>query len=188
MAKLVAERQDVVPILGEVFRENGYEGASLKRIEARCGLGKGSLYHFFPGGKKEMAEAVLADISAWFDSRILCPLQDNTSAKEALQTMFVNVADYFRSGSRVCLLGAFALDSTRDDFAASIDRFFRRWQVALTQTLSCAGHTADQASLLADETLALIQGAIVLARATNDAAVFSRLLQQQEQKLLSVSE
>lgn len=184
MAKLVAERQDIVPILAEVFREYGYEGASLKRIETRCGLGKGSLYHFFPGGKKEMAEAVLTDIASWFDSHIFRPLQDDTPAEEALHTMFANVTDYFRSGGRVCLMGAFALDSTRDDFANSINCFFRHWQEALTHTLICADYAAHQATQLANETLALIQGAIVLARATNDETVFFQLLQRHEHKLL----
>ncbi|HKX35432.1 MAG TPA: TetR/AcrR family transcriptional regulator, partial [Rhizorhapis sp.] len=52
MAKTVKERSDIIPVLGEVFREHGFEGASLAIISARTGLGKGSLYHFFPGGKE----------------------------------------------------------------------------------------------------------------------------------------
>src|SRR3954469_22668198 len=62
MAKTVAERAAVLPVLGEVFREHGFEGASLSLIGERTGLGKGSLYLFFPGGKEEMATAVLAEI------------------------------------------------------------------------------------------------------------------------------
>ena len=66
MARTVAERSDVLPLLAEVFREHGYEGASLSLISKATGLGKGSLYHFFPGGKEEMAVAVLAEIDGWF--------------------------------------------------------------------------------------------------------------------------
>ena len=51
MARTVAERSDVLPLLAEVFREHGYEGASLSLISKATGLGKGSLYHFFPGVK-----------------------------------------------------------------------------------------------------------------------------------------
>ena len=29
MARMVMERSDVLPLLGEAFREHGYEGASL---------------------------------------------------------------------------------------------------------------------------------------------------------------
>jgi AcrR family transcriptional regulator len=56
------ERADVVPLLAEIFRELGFEGATLSRITERTGIGKGSLYHFFPGGKEEMAAAVLAEV------------------------------------------------------------------------------------------------------------------------------
>ena len=57
MARMVAERADTLPGLAEAFREHGYAGASLSVIGEATGLGRGSLYHFFPGGKREMAEA-----------------------------------------------------------------------------------------------------------------------------------
>ena len=46
------ERPDVIPLVAEVFRNFGDGGASLIRITEKTGLGKGSLYHFFPGGKE----------------------------------------------------------------------------------------------------------------------------------------
>jgi AcrR family transcriptional regulator len=52
---MIAERSDTLPTLAEVFREHGYEDASLSLLSQATGLGKGSLYHFFPGGKEEMA-------------------------------------------------------------------------------------------------------------------------------------
>jgi len=55
MARDSTERHDVIPTLGELFRENGFSGTSLADITHRTGLGKGSLYHFFTNGKKEMA-------------------------------------------------------------------------------------------------------------------------------------
>ncbi|WP_163777781.1 TetR/AcrR family transcriptional regulator, partial [Proteus mirabilis] len=66
-------RADVLPVLAEVFRAHGYEGASLALISAATGLGKGSLYHFFPGGKEQMAAEVLADIDRWFNETVYDP-------------------------------------------------------------------------------------------------------------------
>ena len=62
--------------LGEVFRAHGYEGATLALISEATGLGKGSLYHLFPGGKEQMAAEVLADIDAWFELNIYAPLRE----------------------------------------------------------------------------------------------------------------
>ena len=75
MPRQVAERADILPKLAEIFRKRGYEGASLSEIGAATGLGKGSLYHFFPGGKPEMAESVLAEVDAWFEGNIFAPLR-----------------------------------------------------------------------------------------------------------------
>jgi len=61
MARVMGERGGVVPLLAEVFRTYGFEGASLARIAEGTGLGKGSIYNFFPGRKEEMADAVLAE-------------------------------------------------------------------------------------------------------------------------------
>jgi len=50
--------------LGQVFRERGYEGATLTQLAAATGLGKASLYHHFPGGKAEMADVLVRDAIA----------------------------------------------------------------------------------------------------------------------------
>jgi len=99
--KTVAERADILPVLGEVFREHGFEGASLSLIGARTGLGKGSLYHFFPGGKEDMAVAVLTEIEAWFATRIFKPLREDANAPRAIADMLKAVEEYFKSGQRV---------------------------------------------------------------------------------------
>ena len=57
MPREVAERRDAIAAVAEVFREHGYAGSSLATITQQTGLVKGSLYHFFPNGKQEMAEA-----------------------------------------------------------------------------------------------------------------------------------
>jgi AcrR family transcriptional regulator len=135
MARLVAERADILPILGELFREHGYEGASLALITERTGLGKGSLYHFFPGGKEEMAAAVLEEIERWFETNIFRPLREAADPLAAIAETLDATEAYFRSGRRVCLVGAFALDDTRDRFAQAISRYFTAWRDALASAL-----------------------------------------------------
>ena len=74
MAKSAPARADLLPQLAEVFRAHGYEGATLTLISEATGLGKGSLYHFFPGGKAQMATEVLTEIDNWFETNIFVPL------------------------------------------------------------------------------------------------------------------
>lgn len=176
MARTVAERSDLLPRLAEVFREHGYEGASLSLISKATGLGKGSLYHFFPGGKEEMAQAVLAEIDGWFADKVFRPLREADDAVAAVAAMFVTVTDYFRSGRRVCLVGALSLSDARDRFGDRLRAYFAEWVVALSEALVRAGHSPETANALAEEVVGGIQGALVLARALDRPEVFERIL------------
>ncbi|MFD6316862.1 LmrA/YxaF family transcription factor [Methylorubrum thiocyanatum] len=171
-----AERSDLLPRLAEVFREHGYEGASLSLISQATGLGKGSLYHFFPGGKEEMAQAVLAEIDRWFAVQVFRPLREADDAAAAVAAMFRTVAEYFRSGRRICLVGALSLSDARDRFGERLRAYFVEWVVALSQALVRAGHPPETADALAEEVVGGIQGALVLARALDRTEVFERIL------------
>lgn len=155
MARLVAERQDVIPVLGETFRRYGYDGASIGLIVKETGLGRSSLYHFFPGGKEEMARAVLAHVDDWFETHVFTPL-DKDAPEQALAGMYAAVTSYFRSGRRICLVGAFALDAVRDPFAAEIQTYFRRWIAALEGCLVRRGLPPARAAVVAPQVVALI--------------------------------
>lgn len=180
----MTERAATIPALAEAFREHGYEGASLATLCAATGLGKGSLYNFFPGGKEEMAAAVLADVDAWFAASVFEPLRKTAAGDPgAIDTMFDAVTAYFRSGRRVCLQGAFALGRERDLFAATIAGYFDRWIAALAAALRAAGTTETTARLAATETVAAIQGAIVLSRALDNPEIFQQVTGQTRARL-----
>lgn len=177
MARPPAERAAVLPAIAEVFREHGYEGASLSLIGAATELGKGSLYHFFPRGKEEMAEAALAEIDRWFEREVYAPLRDASPPGEAIAAMFDSVDAYFRTGRRACLVGVLALGDARDRFADAIRSYFIRWVEALEGAHLRAGRAPEDARMLAEETVAGVQGAITLARALDDPSVFARNLE-----------
>ncbi len=178
MPRKIAERQDAIPALGEVFREYGFSGSSLTEISQRTGLGKGSLYHFFPNGKKEMAEAVLDDVTNWFRDNVFSTLLSSNKPEDGIQNMFETVDRYFHSGKRVCLVGAFALDDTRDRFEARIRTYFCAWTDALTTALKRKGFSDQDATETAEEIIVSIQGALVLARSKQDPQVFTRALKR----------
>ncbi|MEJ0092127.1 MAG: TetR/AcrR family transcriptional regulator [Methylocella sp.] len=185
MARVATERADIVASLAEIFRENGFEGASLALISQKTGLGKGSLYYLFPGGKEDMAAAVLQDIGGWFEENIYRPLREADDPRAAIKAMSRSVADYFHSGRRVCLVGVFALDNVRDRFAVRIRNYFAAWNEALAGALERDGEDPARALRLAEEAVANIQGVIVLSRALCDTDVFERGMARIEERLLS---
>jgi AcrR family transcriptional regulator len=173
MARTISERADVVPVLAEVFRSFGFEGASLARICEGTGLGKGSLYHFFPGGKDDMAEAVLASIDDWFRQHVFEPLRDPAGSGDGVERMFIEVSNYFDAGNKVCVAGVFALGSERDRFTGLVRRYFADWIAALQTALQRQGRDEASAAELAIDAVGAIQGALVLARALDRPAVLA---------------
>jgi TetR/AcrR family transcriptional repressor of lmrAB and yxaGH operons len=182
MARTVFEKSDAITRVAEVFRELGFEGASLYEITERTGLSKGSLYHFFPEGKEGMAQEILTDVDQWFVREVFEPLERDES-RAAITRMWQTVDSYFRSGRRICLLGAFALDETRDRFAKPIRLYFKRWIEALDGALVRAGADATIARSLAEDIVGGIQGSLMLARALKEDAVFSRTLARLQQRV-----
>ena len=178
-------RADLLPLLAEVFRAHGYEGATLALIGEATGLGKGSLYHFFPGGKAQMATEVLAEIDNWFETNIFVPLRKADDPARAVAAMVGAVDNYFRSGHRVCLVGVIALGASRDMFAVEVRDYFSRWNDALARVLARSGLSARVAQRRSTDALLSIQGALVLARALDDPKVFGQAMVDVTARLLA---
>lgn len=179
----VVERAAVVAVIGEVFREYGYAGASLAEICKRTGLGKGSLYHLFPGGKDEMAQAVLDDVAHWFETNVFTPLDSKLKPAEGIDQMFRAVTRFFDSGRRICLVAAFALDDTRDRFVTEIQAYFSAWTGALAGALRRMGFAPQAARAAAEDVVAGIQGALMLARSQHNPVLFTRAVKRLQDRI-----
>lgn len=183
--RVLTDRESALPALAEAFREHGFEGASLSTLSKATGLGKGSLYNFFPGGKEEMMEAVLSHIDRWFVDTIFLPLEGTGDPATAITSMFADVTAYFRSGRRVCIVGSLGLNTAGEAFSARVKAYFARWISALARCLEGAKVPSRLARELAEEAVSGIQGAIVLARALGEEAAFQRILSRHQASLLA---
>lgn len=183
MGRAKLARAELISRLEVLFCAKGYAGTSLADITAATGLGKGSLYHAFPGGKDEMAKVVLTEASARMESRILRPLEAAGDAARAIAAMFEAAHAHYEGGRRICLPAAFALHDTDERFSDEIRSLFRRWRKALAGCLVRGGISQAHAARLSEETLAVIEGGLILARACDDPALFEAGLKRQYARL-----
>ena len=172
------DQDDLLDKLTEIFRLQGYEGASLSRIAEATGLGRASLYHRFPGGKEEMAEAVLDRADAWFASHILAPLTGPGEPADRVRAMAKRLDAFYGSGRHSCLLDALSLGVAGDHGVRDhVQRSFAVWRGALADVARLSGVRRAEAERRAEDALVRIQGALVLARATGgETKPFSRAL------------
>ncbi len=185
MTRAVLGRADAVRALAGVFRRRGFASASLSVIQQEAGIGRGSLYHFFPGGKSDMARAVLDEVALWFEERVFSPLRSAEDAAQAIEAMTREVSEYFTSRQRVCLFAAMTLGEEQDAFAEPVRQYFSDWVEALTTTLLAGGLARNDAADRALDAVATIQGGLILARAYEDDATLIGIIARAGRRLLA---
>lgn len=188
MARTLLDRSDAVRALAGVFRTRGFDGSSLSVIQNDTGIGRGSLYHFFPDGKKDMARAVLDEVQSWFEQHVFTPLLSaghEAEAEAAIRATSRDVADYFVSRERICLFAAMTLGEEQAAFTESVQAYFTGWVEALSAALRAAGLTPKAATAEALDAVAAVQGGLILARAYGSDETLLGIVDRAEQRLIA---
>ena len=170
-------RDQLLSRLCDTFRQYGYEGASMTRIAEATGLGKASLYHYFPEGKQQMAGAVLDWSMQWFEKYVFGPLKSTHPPRQRIVAMLDSLTDHYALGQCACLPALFGMAAERELFSETLRTFYQRWLDALAQTLTDSGLARDIAQRRAYDALERIQGALVLARGMKDIRLFANMAQ-----------
>jgi TetR/AcrR family transcriptional regulator, lmrAB and yxaGH operons repressor len=178
-------REELLSRLCDTFRRYGYEGTSMSRIATATGLGKASLYHYFPDGKAQMAAACLEAVRAWFEAEVFRPLESLHPPRQRIIAMLNTLNGHYDNGQIACLPMLFALTAERAIFAEAINQFFVRWVAALAQTLADAGLARDIAQRRAHDGVERIQGALVISRAIAHGSPFAGMAADLPDQLLA---
>jgi TetR/AcrR family transcriptional regulator, lmrAB and yxaGH operons repressor len=180
MANTKFNQTQTIEKLSDLFREHGYHGTTFTYIQEASGLGKGSLYHHFANGKEDIAKAVLERVNNWFEENVYKPLENPDADLKTIDKMFEETVNFFHKGSRVCVPGSFALHDSRDIFPELISVYFTRWIDSLSVYLKRMGFSKTESEETALDTVSLIQGALVMARALNDNEIFLKRLKRNQ--------
>jgi TetR/AcrR family transcriptional regulator, lmrAB and yxaGH operons repressor len=179
------DREAAIVRLIDVFRQYGYDGATMSRLSEATGLGKSSLYHHFPGGKEEMATAVLEHLQQSLKTAILEPLQSEGAPVDRLCAMNKSVAQFYNHGRKACLLALLLVGDAKDLFNVQVGQALNTWIDGIAQVAIAAGIEPKLARQRAEDAILQIQGAIILSRGLGDNAPFERVLQRIPNALLS---
>jgi len=156
-----------------LFRERGVGDTSVGDVLAASGAPRGSVYHHFPGGKKQLvSEAIEAAgeyVAANFDRSEDGPAE----MVDRFARFYVRELERteFREG---CPLMAAAVAGAKEEAAVPAARAFDRIQDSLTRSLVEAGVEDERAASLATLAISSIEGAIVLSRASRSVEPLDR--------------
>ncbi|MEZ5412426.1 MAG: TetR/AcrR family transcriptional regulator [Acidimicrobiales bacterium] len=175
-------RQRIVTATAELFRRQGYRGTALKDITRAAEATTGSVYHFFPGGKAELARAVVIETGVAYRELFELIAGAAGSAAQAVADFFDGAAEVLAQSGYldVCPIGAVAREvaSTDDELRAATAQVFDSWTKAAAARLRADGIDSRTARELALVVVALLEGGFTLARAHRDAAILRRLGRQ----------
>ena len=159
--------------LSHSFRAVGYEGASLARLAQAAGMKKPSLYHRFPGGKRQMAEEVLTAARRWYVDHVFSALSGEGTPAKRVAAVARALDEFYDGGQQACLLNLLSQPpSEASPFAEPIRAMFMALIEAFAAVARDAGVPRKEASERAARTVALLHGSLVVARGLNSAAPF----------------
>lgn len=184
-AKDTAQSRDqIIATLLGLFRNNGFDGVSINDISAATGLGRSSLYHYFPGGKDDMAAAVVDFAHSWIDTHVLEPLRADLPFAARIEAMLAGTDKLYEGGGKPCLIASMLVGHREDSLGRSLAPILENWVIALTKALAETGMPDTLARQRAISAIVRVQGALVLARALDDNALFVGALQDVKAMLL----
>ncbi|WP_074405606.1 TetR/AcrR family transcriptional regulator [Aquimarina megaterium] len=169
--------QDLLEGLMSVIRSKGYDGSSLNDLAGSSGLQKASLYHRFPNGKKEITSVVLDYVEKWAADNILSLLSD-TKIKpvERLEKALINIDLLYGGGEKTCILRALTMDSNLELFGKQLNQIMIQWITGFSTLGIAFGLSESDAKNKAEQTLILIQGSLIVSKATSDLSLFQKTL------------
>lgn len=152
----------------KLFRQQGYAGTGLSEILADSGAPKGSLYHYFPGGKIAIGAAAVSRAGETVSTSLRELAASSASAVEMLERYFEMMSGWmaasgYRDGSPITtiLLETLPGEVLIQEAGAAV---LSDWSDILTQKAVSDGLSPERAAQLARFSLYALDGALVRCR------------------------
>lgn len=180
----VSEKELLAGLMS-VLRSKGYDGASLNELAEAAGLQKASLYHRFPGGKKEIGTAVLGFTAEWTQTYIAEVLgSKKESPKNRLKKVLENINTLYASGKSTCIIRSLSLDDGMDIFGNELQNIVEVWIRSFHQLGIDFGMDSKVAEDLAINVFIKIQGSLIVSKIMANNNIFKTALSEIEENYL----
>ncbi|HEX5983478.1 MAG TPA: TetR/AcrR family transcriptional regulator [Solirubrobacterales bacterium] len=156
----------------KLLAEKGYSGMELRDVAERGKAPRGSIYHHFPGGKRQLAVE-----AAELEGREIRAAIERSLDERGLAATLTMFGEMF--SRRVedqperlgCPVAAAALARPEDPaLAAAATAAFQSWEAPIAAALRDEGVSREDAETFAGLVVSTVEGALIRARAAGDAA------------------
>ncbi|MGH9008423.1 MAG: TetR/AcrR family transcriptional regulator [Acidimicrobiia bacterium] len=164
----MSTRDRIVAAAAQLYGRYGYTGVGLKQVAAESGSPIGSLYHFFPGGKEELAAAALRMSGAGYQTLVEGILENMPDLPSGIEQSFAIAAEVVSSSGYVdaCWIETVALEvaSTSEPLRMVTAEIFEGWIDSCAAWVESHGVQPEKARELGIAYITGLEGAFILAR------------------------
>jgi TetR/AcrR family transcriptional repressor of lmrAB and yxaGH operons len=161
-------RDRLVRTASRLMQHGGYESTPVKQLVKEAGATMGSLYHFFPGGKQELAVAAIRFGDREFAEMLAAGLDSAEGPAEAVEAVAALLADALDESGWLdgCPVSATALESVgrMPELQAACAEAFENWRRLVAEKLRAAGFAEEDAVDLAVTVISTLEGAEAAAQ------------------------
>jgi AcrR family transcriptional regulator len=167
-------RARLLSTAADLFQRQGFNGTSIKQITDGAGATTESLYHFFPGGKDELAaEAITASGAAYLALFEAIASVPGMRVGDAVGLLFdgasltLEESDY--TDACPIFTVAHEVASANEPLRVACQRVFATWTATAAALFRADGFSDPRAERLATTVVAALGGAFILARTARNA-------------------
>lgn len=167
-------RERIVFSAAQLIRRDGVTATGLREVVEHAGAPRGSLQHYFPGGKEQLVNEAVEWAGGYAGARIdrfLSGLRRPTPGRLFSAMVQQWVDDFsendFQAGCPVAAATVDCADSVESTRAAA-SAAFETWRAPIAKALRDMGVPARRTQPAATLMLSALEGAILIARAEHD--------------------
>ena len=152
----------------KLFRRQGFNGTGLRDILAASGAPRGSLYHYFPGGKEQIGAAAVTAAGGLVTDTFVELAKQAASPADFLRRYSAMLSHWLEASKFLdgCPITTTLLETTPASvvISAAGQAVFADWQAVIEELLRRHGWPVRRVPAMATAIIAGLEGALLLAR------------------------
>ncbi|MFF5718672.1 TetR/AcrR family transcriptional regulator [Streptomyces buecherae] len=173
MVATLGTRARILDVTSRLMMRQGYEGTAIKQIATEARVALSSVYHFFPGGKQELATAAVRHADEHFAQMLSDALATKDDPADAVVALAWVVAEYLRDSDWQdgCPITATALETLGriPAIQQAVEEAFERWRGLVAEKFQHSGIPEREARDLAHTVISTLEGAELAAQVSRSA-------------------
>jgi len=175
MARTAKHKDTLVQAAVELFRKQGYAATGTAEILKRSGAPRGSLYHYFPGGKEDIGAAAVMAASKGLSRTIREIAAEVKTTADFIEIYAAKLAGWmetsgYRDGNPLTTIILETVPQSTQ-ITLEAEKSYEIWCGLFADMLQADGWPAQQCRPTAQMILAALDGALVNTRIKRDSAV-----------------